>query len=389
MRRPRLAALVWVAALLAPGPAPAQGDPPLSALTLVGPAQPVFRAAHDACDGHDVPDAPARAFRDAGGGLVLFGLHYRNRALRGPDFDRLRLDCRVVLESGLDPDPARYDDRTWITATWTEDGRSVAGLLHHEYHGEAHPGRCIATTMMACWYNTVLAARSTDGGARFARAAPPVVVAGAPFRQEVDQGRHRGFFNPSNIVREGRHWYFLAATTGWAGQPHGVCVFRSDDAGDPGRWRAHDGQGFTLAYADPYRKGAKPSGACRPVGPFPGPVGSVSRHRGTGAWIAVFQAAAGGVFPRSGFYWTTSRDLMTWDTPRLLLAGATLYDDYCKAGGGLISYPSLIDRDAKGRNFDDVGDSAELYYATLPVTGCTVTGERDLVRRPVAIKVWP
>jgi hypothetical protein len=372
-------------------------EPPLSALTLTGPERPIFSATRDACDGADVPDAPARAFRDASGGIAMFGLHYRNRALRGPDLDSLKIDCRVVLDSGGKSDPALYDDRSWITATWTEDGARVAALVHHEFQANEHEGRCRSKVYIECWYNTITAAASLDGGATFARKNPPAVVAGAPFRQEEEQGRHRGFFNPSNIVGDGRWRYFLASTTGWdrpgSDQPAGVCLFRSDDPADPARWRAWTGTGFTAAFPDPYRKAVKLPDACRPVGPFPGPVGALVRQRGTGAWIAVFMAAKGGVFAESGFYWTTSRDLLIWDVPRLLMADATLYDDPCKVGGKagprLIAYPSLLDPDAKGRNFDDVGERALLTYATLKVEGCTITSDRDLVRRPVAIKVWP
>lgn len=368
-------------------------EPPLSALTVTGPERLMFSATRDACDGADVPDAPARAFRDAAGGIAVFGLHYRNRALRGPDLDGLRIDCRVVLDSGGKGDPALYDDRSWITATWTEDGAHVAALVHHEFQANEHEGRCRSKVYMECWYNTITAAASRDGGATFARKTPPAVVAGAPFRQEEEQGRHRGFFNPSNIVGDGRWRYFLASTTGWdrpgSDQPAGVCLFRSDEPADPARWRAWTGTGFTAAFPDPYRKAVKLADTCRPVGPFPGPVGALVRQRGTGAWIAVFMAAKGGAFAESGFYWTTSRDLLTWDVPRLLMAGATLYDDPCKAGTRLIAYPSLLDPDARGRNFDDVGEGALLTYATLRVEGCTITSDRDLVRRPVAIKVWP
>lgn len=373
--------------------AEAQGDPPLSALTLVGPPSPVFVAPRDACDGADVPDAPSRAFRDATGAVALFGMHYRNRALRGPDLDHLKIDCRVVLESGERDDPALYDDRSWITATWTEDGKAVAALLHHEYQANEHPGRCRSKVYMECWYNTVLGAASVDGGLSFPRSTPPVVVAGAPFRQEVDQGRHRGFFNPSNIFSDGRYRYFLASTTGWdrpgSDQESGVCLFRTETPANPTSWRAWTGTGFTAAFPDPYRITGKRTDTCKPIAPFPAPVGAVVRHRGTGVFIAVFMAKAGGQFPQSGFYWTTSRDLVAWDDPRLLLAGATLYDDACGAGGGLIAYPSLLDPSAQGRNFDDVGDTAALFYATLATKGCEITSNRDLVRRPVTIKVWP
>ncbi len=379
------------AALLALGPAAraAERAPPLSALTLVGAAVPIFRATRDACDGADVPDAPTRAFRDAQGGIVLFGLHWRNRAMRGPDLAHLKLDCRVVLDSAGNPDPAAYDDRSWITATWTSDGTRVAAILHHEFQANAHPGRCRSKVYMECWYNTLTAAASSDGGLNFVRTEPTAVVAAVPFRQEVGQGRHRGFFNPSNIVAAGRFHYFLAATTGWEGQEGGACLFRSQDPADPARWRAYDGAGFTAAFPDPYRTRPALATRCKPVGPFPAPVGAVVRHRGTGAFVAVFQAAAGGVFPRSGFYWTTSRDLLAWDAPRLLLAGATLYDDPCTSGGTVMAYPSLLDERAQGRNFDDVGDAATLTYATMRVEGCTVTSDRDLVGRAVAIKVWP
>jgi hypothetical protein len=389
----RAVAAVLPVLVLNPLPAPAVADPPLSALTLVGPPTLVFKAGRDACDGADVPDAPARAFRDASGAVALFGMHYRNRALRGPGLDRLKLDCAVVLDSGERSDPAAYDDRSWITATWTEDGTRVAALLHHEYQANEHPGRCPAATYMACWYNTITAAASADGGRSFKRTNPPVVVAGAPFRQEVDQGHHRGFFNPSNIVADGRWRYFLASTTGWtrpgSDQEAGVCLFRSEDPADPTRWRAWTGSAFGAAFPDPYRAAPPKPATCRPVGPFPGPVGAVVRHRGTGAWIAVFMAKAGAGFPQPGFYWTSSRDLVAWDRPRLLLEGPTLYDDPCTATGPLIAYPSLLDPDAQGRNFDDVGDTALLTYARLRTEGCAITSDRDLLSRPVAVRVWP
>ena len=49
---------------------------------------------------------------------------------------------------------------------------------------------------------------------------------------------------------------------------------------------------------------------------------------------------------------------------------------------------AFLDRTARSRNFEDVGDEAELYFATLRVEGCEVTADRDLVRRRIAIKLW-
>ena len=397
---PRWAALLLCLLLGSPAGA---AEAPRLAVTLAGPPETVYAAPRDGCDPNDVPDAPVRAYRDPGGGVTMFGLHYDNRALKGPDLFHLKIACPVVYASHGDPDPAHYDDRSWIAATWTADGRAVSALVHHEYQANEHAGRCRFPDYMQCWFNTVLAVRSTDGGASFAR--PATVVASPPFRQDVDQGRHRGFFNPSNIVSDGRYTYFLASTTGWsapspvaglapevgsasepgADQEAGVCLFRSPDPTNPNAWRAWDGRGFTVTYRDPYRGRPKPK-PCAVVAPFPAPVGSVVRVAPGGLWLAAFAAKAdAGLFPVPGFYTATSPDLLHWSAPRLLLPGPTLYDDACRAGGRLIAYPVILDPASPSRNFDRSGPHPDLYYDVLDTEGCTITGRRSLVRRPVAI----
>ena len=362
----------------------ARDVPPLRVTVTSSPAV-VFAAPRDGCDPDDVPDAPVRAYRDAAGGIVMFGLHYDNRALKGPSFGNLKIDCHIVYPSHGDPDPARYDDRSWIAATWTGDGRTVSALIHHEYQANAHPGRCRFPDYMQCWFNTVLEAGSTNGGDDFGR--PAAVVASAPFRQDRDQGRHRGFFNPSNIVSGGRYYYFMASTTGWTDgdQSGGVCLFRSDRPQDPESWRAWDGNGYTIRYADPYRTDPHPA-ACAVISPFPAPVGSIVRIDPSGLWLAAFQAKAdAGAFPVSGFYTATSRDLLHWSEPRLLLPGPTLYDDACTAAGPLMAYPVILDPASPSRNFDHAGATPDLYYDVLQTDGCTIGGRRTMVRRKIAI----
>jgi hypothetical protein len=381
---------ILAVAITAGGAMAAEPGGPALRLVVEGDAGPVFIPSRDACDGADVPDAPLRAFRDAAGGIVAFGMHDVNRALRGPSLDRLKLDCRIVLASAHDPDPAAYDDHNWITATWTNDGRVVDALVHHEYHADEHPGRCAFKDYMSCWYNAIVAYRSHDGGRSFTKNPAGAVVAAAPFKQDVGQGRHRGFFNPSNIVADGAFFYFMAATTGWTGQSAGVCLFRTGDPADSTSWRAFDGTSFSRRFADPYapQGPAHSSGTpCQPIAPFPTPVGAIVRHRPSGNWLAIFQAKRdGATFAVSGFYYATSRDLLHWSTPRLLVMGDTLYDDPCSSGGQLINYPSLLDPATASRNFTDVGASASLFYATLAVDGCKVTSRRDLVKRQVRIE---
>ena len=362
-------------------PARADGAMDLD-VTVTGRASVVFDTARAACSPDDVPDINPRAYRDESGRMVVFALDMANRPLRGPDLAHLAVDCHVALASPEDGDPARYDDRNFVTATWTEDGRAVSALVHEEYHADHH-GRCRVDGDVGCWFNTILAYQSGDGGRDFTRMRPQV-VASAPFRQEVEQGRHRGFFNPSNIVRDGRYVYALIATTGWDGQPYGSCLFRSADPSVAGSWRAWDGRAFAVRYLDPYVSVASRSAPCRPIEPFTYAVGSITRHAASGTWIALLQAKAGGDFPADGFYTATSRDLLHWSAPRLLLAGRTLYNDLCAAGPTIIGYPALIDDRSPSRNFDTVGDHPDLLFTSMSVASCR-TGRRVLLRERLTI----
>ena len=352
-------------------------------LVLGGTPDVVFDMNRQSCNPPDVmPDVNPRAFRDSRGMIVFFALHSVNRTLRGPDLSHLKLDCHVVLDSGNDPDPAHYNDRNFITATWTEDGRNVAALVHHEYHADDF-GRCRVNDALGCWYNTILAYHSTDGGADFIRSTP-FVIAVAPFTQDVGQGRHRGFFNPSNIFSDGRYEYFFAATTGWEGQPFGACLFRSATPLDSASWRAYDGHAFSIRYVDPYRQSADAVKPCAQIAPFTSPVGAVVRALQYGLWVAVFEAQHNqDMFPVDGIYYATARDLLHWSLPKLLRAGPTISSDLCTMNNA-VSYPSILADDSTGRNFDNFGSDAFLYFVVIATEHCR-PGARLLMRQRLQV----
>lgn len=359
-------AAALLALMLAPAQAGAQTGPTLRFATRT--PEVVYDSARDACQPIDTPDIPATAFRAVDGGVVMFALHYVNRTLRGPTLGQVKIDCTIVLNSGLQGDPALYNDRRYLGSPWTDDGVNIKALVHHEYHGEDH-GRCPIGTYLGCWHNTVLAYSSRDGGRSF-QPDRPLVVASIPQRQDAGQGRHRGFFNPSNIVSDGPYKYFMAATTGWAGQPYGICLFRTATPNDSGSWRAFDGQDFTIRYDDPYATMtlAQPR-PCKIIEPFLFAVGSIVRHRPSNQWIAVWMAnKVDGRFKSSGFYYATSGDLKTWSAPQLLRAGDTIHNMPCN--GRVIAYPSLLDETAQSRNFQDVGDAPWLYSMTTATKDC-------------------
>ena len=365
--------------------------------TPVGAPLVVFDPKRDACDAHDVPDAPLRAWRGVDGRIHAFGLHYENRRMSGASLLTLKPECRIVFRGSGSSDPAKYDDRSWITATWTPDGKTIHALVHHEFQANTHKGRCAFSEYMKCWWNSVLAVRSMDGGQSFIRSGAGVIAA-TPFPSESGQGRHRGFFNPSNIIAREGDFYALIGTTGWEAKPGqaeqtgGVCLFRSSDLAK-GDWRAFDGKKFAARFPDPYGSDRPAAQACKAIAPFPAPVGSIARHRASGAYLAIFQAEAGspdgfgGNYPKSGFYLAASRDLVRWQAPSLVLETKTLYDKPCGADA-LRSYPVLIDEKAETRNFEDIGDEALLFYTQMRIEGCNHTSDRKLIARKIRISTY-
>ncbi|MBX9635422.1 MAG: hypothetical protein K2X44_10630, partial [Magnetospirillum sp.] len=217
----------------------------------------MFRFAADACDGRDIPDAPARAFRDGAGRVHLYAPHDVNRGLVGASLDGVRPDCRIAYRGGEQDDPAAFDDRAWLAAFATQDGQTVHALVHNEFQGHRRRDLCPSGQYMGCWNNSITAAISTDGGATFRRVEG--VVAALPYRYRGDLGRHAGYFNPSNLVRKDGFLYTLVFAVAQGAQKGGACLLRTDRPEDPSSWRAWDGKGFTVRFENPYREDDDPA----------------------------------------------------------------------------------------------------------------------------------
>ncbi|HET9591529.1 MAG TPA: hypothetical protein VFP17_01310, partial [Solirubrobacterales bacterium] len=167
---------------------------------VVGRPQPVFDWGSSACETMNYPDLPARAFRDAEGQVQLLISHFDNFRMIGSSLEALAIDCRPVLLSHRDAAPRRFQDREWIASIFTRDGSSVWALLHEEYQGNRHHGRCPSHRYFPCWYNAVTLAHSDDGGRTYIEArSPRNLIASAPYRYRPGRGP-LGVFTPSNIV---------------------------------------------------------------------------------------------------------------------------------------------------------------------------------------------
>jgi hypothetical protein len=363
-------------------------------LRIVGREEVVFDWSEDACEPSDVPDLPARAFRDDRGRVQLIASHYVARRFVGPDLDGLRHECVPVFESRESPDPAAFSDREWIGSVYTLDGSTIFALLHAEYQGNTHPGRCPSGEYLECWYNAITLAVSRDGGVSYERVTEPPghLVASIPSRYRPDGGS-AGIFSPSNIVRspEDGRYYALVRVAGYGNEPYGTCVMRTERLDRPDSWRAWGGDGFTVEFSNPYREGdVRPSSWCEPVAPadIAAMTDSLTRNSVAGKYLLVGvssledQASGRTVW---GVYYSFSEDLVTWTPRRLLLETETVHSYEC-GDPDPIAYASLIDPASRSRSFETTGRRGFLYFTRFNVDAdCDLGLDRDLVRVPVEI----
>lgn len=223
---------------------------------------------------------------------------------------------------------------------------------------------------------------SADGGTTFVRSHAPKVVAAPTIRQDIGQGRPRGFVNPSNILSHGGYRYFLAYTFGYGEQKAGACLFRSSIQATAADWLAYDGQGFNILMSDPYRTAEPSSHTCQPVGSFPGAVGSIVKHKESGTFIAISQLGPTEKHVGGRIAYALSDDLIHWTAFETLVANDSMWSKSCTIRFG---YASLLDPTSSDRNFSDVGDAGYVYMTAFNLKDCTIKADRDLVRLPVHI----
>ena len=384
--------LAVAAALLLPASATAYefGEPDVR---QAAPEATVFDWSRDKCTNDDIPDQPARAFRDASGTINLVDTHFTGWRNTTSDMTTLTHRCSpLMMTSGNNSDPSKYDDKEWIGSTWTPDGTTVYALVHEEYQGWRHQGgTCIRSgesfdERQSCWYNSITLVTSTNGGSTFTHATPPShLVASSPLRYQAGIGPI-GFFQPSNIVRAHDGWYyFMSRVHGGTGpQPTGACLMRTRNVADPTSWRGWSGTGFTKRFPSPYVETLDPADhTCQPVQENRIATRSESLTWNTyfKKWMLVGSGLNADGTSGPGFYYHTSDDLINWSEAKLLMKGPLPWDNPCD--GEVLRDPSVLDPQSKTRNFDTVGQRPNLYFTRFHLTGCSWSLDRDLVRIPI------
>lgn len=349
---------------------------------LAGPREIIFDWSQDACAHTEEADLPVRAFRDAEGQIQMLLSHYDNFRMVGNSLNQLRVDCQPVMRSLEDPDPRHYQDRRWIASPYTYDGQHIWALVHEEYQGHRHAGRCPEHSYFRCWYNAITLAESSDGGRSYRQArSPRQLIAGAAYRYRHGVGPV-GVFAPSNLVRRKNYFYALVRVRDPA-RPSGNCLIRSKDIARPLTWRAWSGERFDVDFSNPYRGRAKPSLGCDSISPGEISEMSESLTFNTALNRYLLVGIAGPVNRRhrrdTGVYFSASEDLIHWSPRKLIFSTPTLHTYRC-GGRSPIAYPSVIDPRSRSRTFATTGRHPYLYFTQFRYRSCRQTPNRDLVR---------
>lgn len=350
-------------------------------IRVVGEEEVVFDWATQKCEDIDMPDLPARAFRDDSGQVQLIASHGTVRRFIGPDLNNLTHECDIVMESDRDPDPAAFNDGEWIGSTYTEDGKTIYTIVHNEYHGWEHPGQCSITQpefFYKCWYNSLTLAVSTDSGASYQHpvAPPGHLIAAYPERYILDTGNY-GIFHPSNIVKGKDGYYYSMVQPVTPTGESGACLIRTDDLSDPKSWRFWDGEGFDGIFINPYTEATDNPEAhvCKTLEGNEGMTSSLTYNNYIDRYILIGLTGGG---ESSGFYYSVSDDLINW-TPFRLFLHVELPWTVDNPTDPSYVYPSLLDPDSESRNFETTGETPYLYYTRYN------DGGGDLLRIQVEI----
>jgi hypothetical protein len=379
-----LVILVVIAALHA-GPAAAE----YPTLQVDGPEQLVASADTMNCESgpdrnFDVPDVPPTAFRWPDGTVTMIASNRQNFRLDGPSLDEVRrVDCKQLLQSTGDDNPANFRDQEWITALYSKNGSVVLGFVHNEYHGEHRDnGECKTRpeTDRECWYASATLVISTDGGKTFKRPEPPAnVVLSLPYPYAPKMKR-AGVFMPKVVGgQDGNTYVFATYGDRNRDSKPGQCLARGSGE-SAGNWEIWNGNKFEAVDPSPYGCSGKCLGRiqeCTSV--IPNNIFSIKYIPSKQMYVAV------GV-RRNEVIYRFSSDLVSWSPLKVLMS--TAVKSLWKEGDPPPSwYFSLLDPSSSSRNFDTLESNPFLYFVRFRVDqGKLVRSRRDILRIPIAIQ---
>jgi hypothetical protein len=353
------------------------------AVTFTGSSQVMFeQTAQSMCSSSDYIDSPADAWWDASGLLHMITGSESVYAFSGSSLDTVQKNCGggSLFQEALNPTYSTTDDHQWLTFVYSPDGTNAYGLVHNEWH-EA----CNTPAQSGSWAGAITIAQSSDGGATFTQPADyQIRVPGVPWSDSwcTAAGQtmpYIGSFGPdSNLILKNGYYYMFFVNVPTVLFVPGLaasveqCIARSATPAVGSSWQVWTNNGWANALT---------TNDCKAI--FSNPqydggfdytiIGPVVYSTYLDEYVAIVGTAASSLAIR------LSPDLMNWSAPTDIPLSPNQPQ-------GAVAYPSFLsnsnDPSVTGRNFENIGQDAWLYYVTLNPANY---GEppRYLMRAPV------
>jgi hypothetical protein len=317
---------------------------PAITATAMGQPQAVFTYATDRCDRLDIPDQPARAYRDAAGDVTLIASTDNARRAIGKSLDTVTHQCAVIHSSDNDPTFGDFRYHEWLQAPYTRDGKTIYTFMHSEWHAYLVEPSC-RNDQIDGWVNAITLAISRDGGASFSRPKNylvryPTTPWNNSFSCDARKPTRYGDFSGTNIILKDNYYYkFFQYVTEPSALPQafGVCVMRTRNLCDASSWEIWDGNGYLRSKTAP----------CAFINNI-NDIQSVTYNTYLQLYVATEYIKS------RGFFFSVSQDLINWSG--LMPINVRNLDT------SMTPYPVLLDPTDTSRNFEKTGQQPYLYY---------------------------
>jgi hypothetical protein len=383
-------------------------------LVSIGSTDTVFDWSVQQCNELDLPDNPARFFRNNNGTLTLVAGNAPNvYVTKAPTFSTAALTApgahicsSPALPSTDNSFPYTFNNQEWIFATYKE-GSTVHAIIHNEFHDTTYGDPClpaVSTPNNPCWYNVLTHASSLNEGASFTQSSPPPsnLIAAPPdpwnpgaIAPPFDGGPYfYGYQGSTNVVQKDGYYYtiFVRETDpdNALAAKSGHCIMRTNNLNDPSSWRAWDGKGFDYVMNAPYDSLGNPDPITNADGCARLSVSELSGYFGRGltyntSLLQYVLVGEGIVGSNCGFFFSLSPDLITWSPAKFLMSGKVQYGScWDNNPAGLTPYPTFVDHSDASTNFEFTDEDFFVYYTYFMYEGDNFL-DRDLRRTHVTI----
>ncbi len=347
-----------------------------SSIAVIGDPQVVYDYSTQHCDNLDIPDSPARAFRDAQGNVSLIASADTTRRAVGSSLYSVQHQCAVIATSHNDPVFRDFRYHQWTTSPYTIDGNTVYAIMHNEWYGHLTDSACSPTDGINDWVSALTLDISIDGGATFTQPAdyivnyPPTPWSNSFTCTKTNPTRY-GDLGQSNIITKDGYYYMLYRFSSAPGQKLNTCLMRTSDLSSADSWQVW--MGTSTGYV------TSKTATCAPLTNM-GFIGdSLTYNSYLKEYVATGSSSKNPVrgMP-AGFYYSTSPDLINWSLPHFIMSDTN--------GTQTFAYPSLLDPTDTTRNFEVTGQRPYLYYTTIN-DKATPSDPQDLNRNLMRVQI--